>query len=679
MSFQHPELLFGLLAILIPVLIHLFNFRRYRKLMFSNIEFLKNITVQTRKQNKLKHLLVLLTRILAIVFLVIAFAGPQLKKTELDAGSLVLSAIYIDNSFSMMAEGESGRLFDQAVNLGREIILQSPRDGRFTLINNETSLTGRISTREAALSSLDDLTVSPSIRNLSSVVSSARRTATEKEYDAMDIFLLSDFQRYTSDFDKIPADSMSRFFLLPMQHAQNRNIFVDSCWTEQPLMLPGKPVPFTIRIRNASERDVEKIPLKVSLNGQQKAVAGVDIGAGSFVDETISLTPTSPGWQSGLIEIEDYPITFDDQYYFTFPVSRSIRVLEISDNETNRVLEQFYQSDSVFDYNRVNYTRINYNNLNNYNLIVLNALPSITSGLSNQLIAYLEQGGNMLFIPNFSGSFEDDNNLLRKLQAGRITGTDTAYTRVIGIKRDHELFGEAISEIPENASLPDIQKHFRVSYSVGSGLESLFTLLNGNDILLTKNVGNGRFFLLATTLEKEAGNLTTNPIFVPFVYGAAIGSGLSAQLAHTIGKDELIESFVSVSYPSENPFSLLNKETAYAFIPEQKFVRGNLLINVRDGIELAGLYDLVLNDSLFRTFAFNYERKESTLDFLDRDELINGLESSGITQFEVVDAGSQATSEVLDAMQKESELWKLFIIFALSMLLAEVLILRLWR
>jgi hypothetical protein len=103
------------------------------------------------------------------------------------------------------------------------------------------------------------------------------------------------------------------------------------------------------------------------------------------------------------------------------------------------------------------------------------------------------------------------------------------------------------------------------------------------------------------------------------------------------------------------------------------------VINVRDGVKLAGLYDLVLNDSVYRTFAFNFEREESTLDFLDRDQLVNSLKSSGISQFEVLDTGSQGTTEVLDAMQKESELWKLFIIFALSMLLAEVLILRLWR
>jgi hypothetical protein len=679
MSFKNPEFLYALFAILIPILIHLFNFRRYKKLWFSNIEFLKNITVQTRKQNKLKHLLVLLSRILAIVFLVLAFAGPQWKDQVTDESTSVLTAVYVDNSYSMMAEGENGRLFDQAKNLTREIFRQAPRDARFILLSNQGSYVNRLSTREEILSGIDDIEISSKLRLLSSAVNAAARACEEKDYTSMDLYLLSDFQKYSSDTENLAPDTSSAYFLLPLRHIQRRNIFVDSCWTDQPVILPGKPVPFTVRISNASDTDVEKIPLKVSLNGQQKAVAGVDIAAQGFIDKTITLTPTTSGWQRGLIEIEDYPITFDDKYYFSFEVNKSIRVLEISGDESNNVLKQFYDSDSVFSYEKVNYRQVNYNRLNDFNLVVLNSLPAISTGLSTQIRKYVTQGGNVIFVPSADNELTGVNGFLQSMQSGRITTLDTSYSRVVRIKQENELFKEAVEDLPENANLPDIQKHYRYSYAVNSGLESLISLLNGDDLLLSKNYGNGRLYLMAVSLISDFGNFPTHPLFVPVMYGAALGSGSAGQLAFTIGKDEYFETYLRGDASSEKPYSLINTESGFSFIPEQRLIRGNLMINVHKALENAGYFELVLNDSVYHEFSFNYNREESSLYFLGKDELETGFQNAGIINFQVLDTDQTSASEIIDTMQKESELWKLFIIFALLMLLAEVLILRLWK
>jgi len=95
MYFIHPEILWWFFLVLIPVIIHLFNFRRYKKIYFSDIEFLKNISRQTKKQNKLKHLIILFLRMLATAFIVIAFASPRLGEKKNVTASGVKS-IYID-------------------------------------------------------------------------------------------------------------------------------------------------------------------------------------------------------------------------------------------------------------------------------------------------------------------------------------------------------------------------------------------------------------------------------------------------------------------------------------------------------------------------------------------------------------------------------------------------------
>lgn len=108
MQFLFPVFLFALAALAIPVIIHLFYFRRFKKVYFTNVKFLKEVKEETSARSKLRNLLVLLMRMLAIACLVSAFAQPFIpqKNTEVEKGTKAVS-VFIDNSFSMQAN-ESG-------------------------------------------------------------------------------------------------------------------------------------------------------------------------------------------------------------------------------------------------------------------------------------------------------------------------------------------------------------------------------------------------------------------------------------------------------------------------------------------------------------------------------------------------------------------------------------------
>src|SRR5258706_15952530 len=113
MNFIYPGFLFALSALVIPVVIHLFNFRKFKKIYFTNVRFLREIKQDTQSRSKIKHLLILLSRILAVSFLVLAFAQPYIPATK----GVVMSGIravsvYIDNSFSMDALGKNGSLME---------------------------------------------------------------------------------------------------------------------------------------------------------------------------------------------------------------------------------------------------------------------------------------------------------------------------------------------------------------------------------------------------------------------------------------------------------------------------------------------------------------------------------------------------------------------------------------
>jgi hypothetical protein len=682
MYFNHPWLLFGLLAVLIPVIIHLFNFRRYKKLYFSNISFLKNITTQTRKQNKLKHLIVLILRIIAIMALVVAFAGPVLKKkTGAVLPDDVVTIIYIDNSFSMLAEGENGRLFEEAVNKARNLAGKSAPDASFLLLTNESSPSQqRILSKEEILDAIENVAISAENQSINAVVNRAKTIIDDKDLAGHEIYLFSDYQRNSFDVVNFVPDSNAFHYLLPLKHLQKRNIYIDSCWLTDPVLIANRRITVNVRLRNSSDIDYEKIPLKLWVNEEQKAVAGVDIVAGSHEIVTLSFTARQTGWHYAKLEIEDYPITFDDRLYFTFNVKKDIKVLEIADISIPGYLSLFYGSDSLFEYDLVDYQRVQYDDFNSYNLIILNSLPSISSGLISQLQPFVEAGGNLLFIPNTNKEKTTENQLLGAFNAGQLGTFDATESRVVGIKKEHILFKDAIQNIPENADLPDVFGHFKYNYHVNSGVETLISLLNGDAFFGTKKYGKGRIYLFTTSIDQTHTNFISHPLFVPVMYGVGIEGEIHTSLYHILGVDKKITLNTITSPPgSDKTFKVVKHKEDFETIPEQQFMKNGLLIDFHGNISTDGFYELLWDNNLNHVLAFNYNRLESELEFYSEEELRKQIEEEKLFNFRVLSAGNVGYLEMLNTVEKESQLWKLFIIFALLMLLAEALVLRFWK
>jgi len=437
MYFIHPEILWGLPAVLIPLIIHLFNFRRYRKLPFSNIEFLKNITRQTRKQNKLKHLIVLLLRMTAIALMVIAFAGPRFNKKSRLANSKV-NSVYIDNSFSMMAEGENGILFENARQMASGLIKNSGRDERYLLQTNDFNSGKLLLNRDEALTEIDHIKISPATRMLSSVAQRQQKMLSTLQ--GFKSFWFSDFQKNSSDFKNFPNDTLNNYYFFPLAQVQKKNIYIDSCYFTKPLTLPGTQAELKVVLVNVSGAEYEKVPLTLYINHTKRAVAGVDLPPYKSVTVSLSFTTDQSGWQSGKLTIDDYPITFDDILYFTFNVNSRIRVLDIYTDAPDKYFKTFYKTDSIFVYDSRSWLKLDPSSFRKYDLIILDGLPEITSGLTTAINGFVNNGGNVLFAPPVNLKPASVNNFFNKLNAGTFLEPDTSSTRVIGIKRKDPLF-----------------------------------------------------------------------------------------------------------------------------------------------------------------------------------------------------------------------------------------------
>ncbi len=235
MNFLYPLFTIAGLAVAIPILIHLFNFRRYKKVFFPDIRFLKELQEQTQKQSQLKHLLILASRILAILALVFAFAQPFLSKNkeQLGSGPKAVS-MYIDNSFSMGIENNSLSLLDIAKGKAKEIIQGFTANDQVQLLTNDFAYNeNRFLSKDEALRQLGTITLSPRNRTAGVILEKQKQLLLTEPGAKQQLIYLSDFQKNSFPFNLEVSDSIKKYFI-PVRTNQINNLSIDTAYFETP-------------------------------------------------------------------------------------------------------------------------------------------------------------------------------------------------------------------------------------------------------------------------------------------------------------------------------------------------------------------------------------------------------------------------------------------------------------
>lgn len=682
MQFIYPNILFGLLAVLIPIAIHLFNFRKYKKVYFSNVRLLIQFQLRTRKQSQLLHYLVLATRILSIVFLVIAFAQPFIPlDSNMNLGKVNAVSVFIDNSFSMETSGDEGRIIDEARNKAVRIASAFDADDRFQLLTNDfEGRHQRFVSRDEFIQSVRETTISPAVRTLAEINSRQRDLFYRQRATSAVSYIISDFQQSTL-LTKLP-DSTSGYssYLIPVQGKQTGNLYIDTCWLENPVLRINQIADLRIRIRNNSENDVQKIPVRLVINGSQRAVAAVDIPAEGSVMVNLSFSNPNAGVFKAVVEINDYPVTFDDNYYFTFKVSEHIPVLAVNQNEAfNKYLIPVFGLDSILNLINTSDRQIDYSSLPSYRLIILNNLKAISSGAVQELGRYVSQGGNLLIFPSLSSKPSDLNMLLSEPGSDLYRDIDSAQSRISSLNTNHPVLRDVfeMNTLKEdNINLPTILKHFRIQQSSGGKSETLISLENGDPLMTVFTSGNGRVYLSAIPLSDQAGNFPRHAIFVPVMLNIAFQSeDVQPFMYYTSGSRAI--NVGSIRPEGERVFKIREEKGDYEFIPEFRSIDGRSFIYVNEQIEKAGFYYIMDGSNQLATLAFNINRKESDLSTAGAEELQQLV--SGIPGMELLETGKKDIGKIISEGSSGKKLWKWFIIAALLAIIAEVLLLRFFR
>ncbi|GAB3547517.1 BatA domain-containing protein [Spirosoma fluminis] len=687
MSFLYPSFLFGLLAVSVPIAIHLFNFRRTRRVFFTNVALLRTVQTETKSFRRLKHWLILAARCLFLACLVLAFAQPFLpSKNKLGLSRQGVTSLYVDNSFSMQNERNEKRYLDIATGKLDELLTLFRNATSLQLLTNDFSAAEQqAGTAESVRDRVTAIRFAHTPRTLETVYRRQRNLLSSLNPGGRNqLFWFADFQKSTvGDLSRLQIDTTDRLFIVPLEAQATKNVYVDSVWLSTPFIREMQNNSLNVKLSNGGRENVKNLPIRLYLDDTQTSTASATLPPDGSATVSLNFNVTSKGYHRGRIVFEDYPITFDNQYFFVIEASPAVRVLHLFEQKAPRdYVDAVYSNDSLFVRRSFSAQNFDVGQLKETDLVVLEGVNQISGTLRSELERFVRQGGSLAVIPPATPDVASYGPFLSALGIGSLqtipsaAATGAAQIPVADPDRRNPFFQDVFQQSyqSEPLNMPSVSPVWR-----WNGGNRLLTLRDGNPLLTQLRAGNqGNVYILANPLASQYGNLAEHALFVPIMYKMAALSVKAQRTAYSF--DENVVT-VPVSNASERAVYKLKRDKL-EIIPIQRTVGNQLVLEMPKSNELAagqeveaGYYALQLNGKTERLLAFNHGNQESAMNFYSADELRRAFANQpNVEVFDSIQDGDFV--QVLEQENLGKSLWKYFLIAALGFLLLEVGLVR---
>ena len=640
MQFKHPEILYFLFVLVIPILVHLFQLRRFKKEYFTNVQFLKELSIQTRKSSKIKKWLLLATRLLLLTALIIAFAQPFFKAKDSKNISNEMF-IVLDNSYSMQAKGKKGELLKRAV---QELLENTPENQTFSLItNNETYWNTNI---KSIQKEVQNITYSPLPFQLESAMAKikSRKSANNK-----DVIIISDAIGLKPKQLKSIDGNFNTYFITP-EAEQKNNIAIDSVYMNQTL---NDFYEIGVNLKSYGEQD-KAIP--IGLYNNNKLIAKTLV---KFEKSETAINFTIPKKDfNGYVSINDASLTYDNTYYFSITKPEKTNVISIGKTEKSGFLNRIYTTEE-FNYSNSTIETLDYNTIEKQDAIVLNELENLPQALVTNLKSFVEKGGNLVFIPSAESKIAETNRFLGTFGQIQLGTNQNANKLITKIAFQHPLFQSVFEKKIDNFQYPNTKQNFDLKTTNPAILsyedQSCFLTSIQNQV---SNV-----YVFAAPINKMNSNFQNSPLIVPIFYNMAQSVQKTGVNALKIGENQPF--LVDTNLSKDEILEVKNKDEK--FIPTQQILNNKVKLQFDDYPIFAGNFGIYKKDEVVRNISFNYNRSESNLE---------QSKSQLLSDYKVVKSIDSVFNSLLSDRSND-EIWKIFVILTLLFLFLEVLIQKL--
>lgn len=680
MQFLNPFVLFGLLASSIPIIIHLINLRKQKKVEFSSLKFLKELQNTKIRNIKLRQILLLILRTLLITFIVLAFARPTIQNSIPGFVSYANTntGLIIDNSFSMDLSDLSGNRFRQTRNVFNNFI-NNLEDGDKLFVggtNSKQYQNLELSSNKNELTTLfQNIKIETSDSKINELLSNSNLVFEENKELNSDIFIISDWQK--NFIDKIDTFKTNNFkqisFIKIGQEFNSKNLSIDSIKLITSIFQEKKPVELDVYISNHSESSSNNNLLTLKFNNNRVAQKTFNVDANKSSVISISGVPNSQGAIKAVMEIDNDDILQDNKFYFGFIIPSQPNVLLISDvnrSFTEIALRTRNSDDNIRIINSKEFSAIN---LTEFNIIV-NTSKDLSKNDLSRLEKYIEQGGNaLLFGSELTNQLESFYNKIGfndiKLDSFK---NKIKFDRV---EKLHPLFSGMFQGDSDPKSIiesPEIQKLL----SLNGGFPLI--MANGKPFLNELEYGNGKVLYFAVSQNMKWSNFPLTGLFPALLNRSIIYlSGGKGNFYQTNNLDKIIIN-IPKNLALDNNFVLLSPSGIESNLKGSELPSGSVVIF--NDLEEEGTYFLKNSGNKFvAVFAINHNPDESVLDYHSKNELEEIISYKFPNTFvNILDDYNELDLKSLRA-NLGTELWQIFLILALLCGLAELFVQKAYK
>jgi len=691
MLFLNPAVLLGLFAASIPVLIHMLNLRKLKRIDFSTLAFLKELQKNKIRKIKLKQWLLLALRILIILFLVMAFARPTIKGIAIGGTSSAAktTAVFVlDDTYSMSVVDAKGSLLNQAKSEILELLkqLQEGDDVALVLVSDnskkEIKTTGNLSDFEKRVG---DVTVSSSSGMIHNAIVKAAKILDESKNFNKEIYILSDFQtgrlsgnESLSDLGQI-LNNKVRIYTIDYSGKEVFNLGIDQFKSENQIFEKGKPVNFNVTLTNYSNQQVKNAVVSLYLNGERSSQQSVTIGPGNSKIISIQAVPKSTGFIDAIAEIEDDDILQDNKRYLNFYIPDKIPVIIFSDDQQDtkylKLALTAGDDKSLIEITEKNLGQLSSIDLNQFDVVLIVGADKITG--IDRLKNYINTGGSLFLMPGENTNEGNFNNLLQNLNLPGVSGifgknnsTDNSVT-FDKTEFNHPIFADIFSNRDKKKiESPDFYHFFKIS-TQGKG-NNIISLMDGSSFLSEYRIGEGKVLLMNTAPLLSWSNLPLKGIFVPL-----INKSVFYLASKERQNDDYIAGMpvtISLAKQTSAQIKIENPEKREEYITLNKELRNNFI--GYDKTNVAGNYKIFSGKNLIDEISVNTDPKESVTKYLSDSDFEHYLNKIDFKGNHIIIKKDQNPADIIMQSRFGSELWKYFILVALILALIEMAVAR---
>lgn len=575
----------------------------------------------------------------------------------------------------MQARGPEGELLSESREKAKEIVEKASADTRFIIGTNEMSgREERILNKREALEKLDAIELSPLTRSINQATQWQQEVLTrhfdEDAKTKVNYFIFSDFQKDASKQMALEKHDIT-YYPTRLVPESNSNIYIDSLWFSAPIHRPGQNNTLNIEVQNNNSEDIENLELTVRIEDYNKTIF-VNAPAKKSITTSVSYNHKKKGWKTGVVNVTDESVFFDDNYFLSYEVIDKTNVLVINGEDAVSGTHVIYELNDAYNCLVKEITSLTNNDFQRKDLVVINGANRMPSGIISYLEAFSKTGGSIALFPGKTPDLSGWNNLLSKYKLPNIGTGVSSGNRIKSLTYTDPFYNGVFEEKNPDINLPGVSKTFRAIKS-DTRSSDLIILQNGLPLLSYAKT-NGTAFMFYSSAHEDFGSISKDVLFTTILLRMAELSKRQQPIALTIGQDAEYPVFEEIS--RDQVFHI--KREGLDVIPQHNEISGvhYLSLNKLDNFEqlLAGNYDITTNAPV-GNLSLNYDRSESQLNYFSEKEIASIFGGNQFQYNEISNSSELSTKDI----DKPFSYWKICIVLTLIFVVAEMLLVRILK